>query len=212
MRQRTCRPCKPHSLQVIVLNSKRKVTNIPPPAITVFANRHRIGWKSPMPGFFPADILRHHCENSTVPLTECVEENTFDLSETIHSAHLWHTKYKTTPLTGSKIWTTHFTSVEFGRGYTMRFAWNSSADYDQVYLLLNNSLEYTIFIHDPNYFLVSKNPLAMPTLYVTINPIQSFSHFEQLLVTEHQLLENCEPELGYSFQTCVQQVALDQLR
>ena len=152
------------------------------------------------------DILRHHCENATGTLLKCVEENTFGLNETIHSAHLWHSKDKTTPLAGSKVWKTHLTSMQFGRGYTMRFDWNSSADYDQVYLLLNQSLEYTIFIHDHNYFLVSRNPLAMPTLYVTFNPNQTFSHYERLLVTEHQLLENCEPDPGYSFQACVQQV------
>ena len=113
-----------------------------------------------MPGMYANDILRHHCENATGTLLKCVEENTFGLNETIHSAHLWHSKDKTTPLAGSKVWKTHLTSMQFGRGYTMRFDWNSSADYDQVYLLLNQSLEYTIFIHDHNYFLVSNaNPL-----------------------------------------------------
>ena len=105
-----------------------------------------------------------------------------------------------------KLWTTHFTSVLFGRGYTLRFDWNSSASYDQVYLHLNRSLDYTIFIHDHEYFWVSENYLAMTTLCVTIYPSQTVSHAEQLVVTEHQLLENCEPDSGYSFQSCVQQV------
>ena len=91
-----------------------------------------------MPGMYANDILRHHCENATGTLAECVEENTFGLNETIHSAH---SKDKTTPLMGSKVWKTHLTSMQFGRGYTMRFDWNSSADYDQVYLLLNQSLD-----------------------------------------------------------------------
>ena len=105
-----------------------------------------------------------------------------------------------------RFWTTHFTSMKFGRGYTLRFGWNSSADYDQVYLLLSHSMEYTIFIHDHEYFLVSENPLALSTLYVAFNPNQTFSHYERLLVTENQLLENCETEPGYSFQSCVHQV------
>ena len=105
-----------------------------------------------------------------------------------------------------KLWTTHFTSVSFGRGYTLRFGWNSSASYDQVYLHLNRSLDYTIFIHDHEYFWVSENYLAMTTLCVTIYPSQTVSHAEQLVVTEHQLLEHCEPDPGYSFQACVQQV------
>ena len=106
-----------------------------------------------MPGILPTDILRHHCENATDNLKDCVEHNTFDLGEAIRGAHLWFSKNETAPLTGSKIWTTHFTSMEFGRGYTLRFDWNSGADYDQVYLSLSHSLEYTIFIHDHDYFL-----------------------------------------------------------
>ena len=96
--------------------------------------------------------------------------------------------------------------MKFGRGYTLTFPWNSSADYDQVYLLLSHSMEYTIFIHDHEYFLVSENPLALSTLYVAFNPNQTFSHYERLLITENQLLENCETEPGYSFQSCVHQV------
>ena len=96
--------------------------------------------------------------------------------------------------------------MKLGRGYTLRFGWNSSATYDQVYLLLSHSMEYTIYIHDHEYFLVSENPLALSTLYVTFNPNNTFSHYERLLVTENQLLQNCETEPGYSFRSCVHQV------
>ena len=98
------------------------------------------------------------------------------------------------------------TSMKFGRGYTLRFQWNASAGYDQLYLHLSRSFKYNIFIHDHEYFLVSENPLTMPTRLVTFDPNQTFSHYERLLVTEHQLIDNCEPEPGYSFQTCVQKV------
>ena len=50
--------------------------------------------------------------------------------------------------------------MKFGRGYTLRFPWNPSADFDQVILLLSHSMEYTIFMHDHEYIMVSENPLA----------------------------------------------------
>ena len=196
-------------LQVMVLNSKRKVSSIPPPSITIFARHQKIGWKSRPPEVTTTkDILRHQCGNTSrgVPLVECIKENTFDLEEAIEDAYLWYSAKETTSLMDSKFWTTHFTSMKFGRGYTLRFGWNSSADYDQVYLLLSHSLEYTIFIHDHEYFMVSENPLALSTLYVAFNPNETFSHYERLLVTENQLLENCETEPGYSFQSCIHQV------
>ena len=69
-------------------------------------------------------------------------------------------------------------------------------------------MEYTIFIHDDKFLMVSENPLALSTLYVAFNPNQTFSHYERLVVTENQLLENCEPTPSYSFQSCIHQVAV----
>ena len=182
-------------LQVMVPTSKRKVTNIPPPAITVFARHQKIGWKSRPPEVTGTkDILRHQCGgNSTgTLLVECIKEKTFDLGEAIEDAYLWYSAKETTSLMDPRFWSTHFTSMKFGRGYTLRFPWNSSADFDQVILLLGHSMEYTIFIHDHEYFMVSENLLALSTLNVAFNPNQTFSHYERLLVTENQLLENCE--------------------
>ena len=191
----------------MVLNSKRKVSSIPPPAITVFARHQKIGWKSRPPEVTGTkDILKHQCNSTGTFLVECIKEKTFELGEAIEDAYLWYSAKETTSLMDPRFWTTHFTSMKFGRGYTLRFGWNSSADYDQIYLLLSHSMEYTIFIHDHEYFLVSENPLALSTLYVAFNPNQTFSHYERLLVTENQLLENCETEPGYSFQSCVHQV------
>ena len=139
-------------------------------------------------------------------LVECIKENTFDFEETVEDAYLRTYTKETTSLMDPRFWSTHFTAMRFGRGYTLRFPWNPSADFDQVILLLGHSMEYTIFIHDHEYFMVSENLLALSTLNVAFNPNQTFSHYERLLVTENQLLENCETEPGYSFQSCVNQV------
>ena len=181
-------------LQVMVLNSKRKVSSIPPPSITIFARHQKIGWKSrPLEVATTKDILRHQCGgNSPGTLVECIKENTFDFEETVEDAYLRTYTKETTSLMDPRFWSTHFTAMRFGRGYTLRFPWNPSADFDQVILLLGHSMEYTIFIHDHEYFMVSENLLALSTLNVAFNPNQTFSHYERLLVTENQLLENCE--------------------
>ena len=193
--------------QVIVINSKRKVSNIPPPAITIFARKQKTGWRSQDPEQVTTqDILGYHCKDFPGNQQKCIQENTFNFSEVIKDAFLWYDGNEVIPLMEPKLWTTHFTSMKFGRGYTLRFQWNASAGYDQLYLHLSRSFKYNIFIHDHEYFLVSENPLTMPTRLVTFDPNQTFSHYERLLVTEHQLIDNCEPEPGYSFQTCVQKV------
>ena len=198
--------------KVIVINSKRQVSSIPPPAITIFARHHKIGWRSRHPDVTTTkDLLRHQCKKFSHNLVECIQEKTFGFSEVVKDAFLWFNGNEVIPLKEPDFWTTHFTSMKFGRGYTLRFDWNSSSEYDQVFLYLNRSLQYTIFIHDLEYFLVSQNPLTMPTVSVTLNPNQTFSHYESLIVTEHHLLDNCQPEPGYSFQNCVQKVKVEML-
>ena len=185
---------------MIVINSKRKVSNIPPPAITIFARKQKTGWRSQDPEQVTTqDILGYHCKDFPGNQQKCIQENTFNFSEVIKDAFLWYDGNEVIPLMEPKLWTTHFTSMKFGRGYTLRFDWNSSASYDQVFLHLNRSLDYTIFIHDHEYFWASENYLAMTSLFVTIDPSQTTSHYDQMVVTEHQLLENCEPHSGYSF-------------
>ena len=93
-------------------------------------------------------------------LVECIKENTFDFEETVEDAYLRTYTKETTSLMDPRFWSTHFTAMRFGRGYTLRFPWNPSADFDQVILLLSHSMEYTIFIHDHEYIMVSENPLA----------------------------------------------------
>ena len=193
----------------MAIKSQRTVDHIPTPSITIFARHHQgAAWKNHRRDYFSQDILISECGNVTgALLEECIQEKTFDLNDVVHDANLWYLGgNETIPLMEPKLWTTHFTSVSFGRGYTLRFDWNSSASYDQVFLHLNRSLDYTIFIHDHEYFWASENYLAMTSLFVTIDPSQTTSHYDQMVVTEHQLLENCEPDSGYSFQACVQQV------
>ena len=193
-------------LQVLVINSKRKVTKPPPPAITVFARQPNTGWRNKTSG--GKDIFDKQCRDYPGQLTECIQEKTFDFDEIIKGASLYYNGRENISLMEprNKSWSTHFTSMMFGRGYTLHFDWNSSAEYHHVYLYLNTSFKYTIFVHDPKYFLVTQNNLALPILFVTFDPKQSFNHFEQLVVTEHHLLDNCNPEPGYNFNKCIQEV------
>ena len=182
------------------------MTKPPPPAITVFARQPNTGWRNKTSG--GKDIFDKQCRDYPGQLTECIQEKTFDFDEIIKGASLYYNGRENISLMEprNKSWSTHFTSMMFGRGYTLHFDWNSSAEYHHVYLYLNTSFKYTIFVHDPKYFLVTQNNLALPILFVTFDPKQSFSHFEQLVVTEHHLLDNCNPEPGYNFNKCIQEV------
>ena len=110
------------------------MTKPPPPAITVFARQLNTGWRNKTSG--GKDIFDKQCRDYPGQLTECIQEKTFDFDEIIKGASLYYNGRENISLMEprNKSWSTHFTSMMFGRGYTLHFDWNSSAEYHHVYL------------------------------------------------------------------------------
>ena len=55
---------------------------------------------------------------------------------------------------------------------------------DQLYVLLDTSLMYNIFLHDPTYFIVNENPAGVPNLMLKLNPNISENFYYRISLTE----------------------------
>ena len=56
---------------------------------------------------------------------------------------------------------------------------------DQVFLeLYRNNDKYDIFVHEPRFFTLSYNPVALPTLYRTVAVKNSESHLYPMVLIE----------------------------
>jgi hypothetical protein len=73
----------------------------------------------------------------------------------------------------------------------------------------SDGLNRRIIFHDPDYFIVSLNPLALPITLQTITSSTSGLFYFSLSLTEHEELSTpqdpCVEEPTYSFQGCIKE-------
>ena len=122
------------------------------------------------------------------------------------------------PVATSGLWLEDFSHAWLGRCYTMRLNRKLGPDYrtDELFLHLNPALNYYTFVHDPDYFIINSNPVALPVNRKIVSPNTSSSHYYHLSLTQqHQLSvarDPCEPAEDYSFLACVRRNISRQVR
>ena len=135
---------------VIVVRTTKDTNGIPIPAITLAA----VG-----------QINGDTCFHRNASIEDCIEENTLNRSDILKRVFVGYRDRKEINLT-QKILIEDFTSTWAGRYYTLNLPSKIGphSDDDQLFLGLNTNLTYTIFVHDPKYFLFNENPIALPTI------------------------------------------------
>ena len=140
----------------------------------------------------------------------CVKETNPSLAETVH-AELGFSLRKS--LMAPDLWREDFTGVsQYGHSYTLVYPHlrGNSWETDEINLHVNTSdnLIRRIFIHDPDYFVLNINPLALPYKMVTLTPHCGRVYYS-LAVREYRNLDTpnnpCVEEPDYSFTTCVKE-------
>ena len=73
----------------------------------------------------------------------------------------------------SSYWSQNSAIVFLGRCYTFQFPESVQADMigDGFWFGLNSSLTYDIAFHDPNFYLLTSNPLVFPRVLKTLRVI-----------------------------------------
>ena len=178
------------------------------PAVTI-CGRHpqfKRGWKEYVTSGYDG-ILENMC-GETDNIEGCIERKTFAQTEVIKDTTMGYVLQKSLTNTTNP-WIEDFTRSVEGRCYTLNITERIGPDgkTDRLFFLLGYQMTYRIFIHDPNYFVINTNPLALPTIMMKLNPNKSSSHFYRLALTYVEELNGsedpCDSDPSYNFQTCV---------
>ena len=152
-----------------------------PPAVTIIAfNGSDDGWEA----------LEKVCGDS-IGFRSCIQENTFSLPETVHAELGFNLRES---LMASELWREDFTFTGpmFGRFYTLEYPHLRGSNWrtDDINLHVNVSDDLTrrIFIHDPNYFVINMDPLAIPMKRILLTR-RSGRLYYSLSVREHRKLK-----------------------
>ena len=195
--------------------SKRKVSA---PTITFCPKTMpsiKSGWKNISSKHRQNQVLETQCGTTgktAEDILECIEKKTYDLNETILSAEMGISEPKNL-LGNSTSWSWDVSYTNDGRCHTFKATLFLEANMDKGALIfgLNQSLGYTIYIHDPHFFLLSSNPITIPEFKVQRNPDQyggrKFYSMNYIRVTKYIKMNRkdapCMPGSEYNFMKCL---------
>ena len=180
---------------VMIVETSKDTRRIPSPAITLAAT---------------GQITDQTCFHQNVSMEDCLEKNTLNRSELLKSVVLGFYSKKEINL-HQEYFNEDFTSVWAGIYYTLKLPLKIGPNYseDQLFLGLNSNLTYTVFVHDPEYFLFNLNPIALPTImrkFTTKTDLPN-SRYYRMELTEVNKLNlpsyPCNEDPNYDFQSCL---------
>ena len=200
--------------KVIVVTSRREGGGTPAPALTIVVRRTDTGtgWKKEtfQTKLFVESLCGDTDKNKSI--TDCFEENTFDLSEISQSVNLGLPVPGVSSNGVKDAWIEDFTYSFMGRTYTLNITKNLRYDSLADSLLrigLEPNLTYDIFIHDPKYFYATRNPESeAPSVRKAVDPAK-LSYYYSFALTEVEELDvpkdRCNNDPDYNFRTCVKE-------
>ena len=175
--------------EVMLVKTTKGTKGLPAPSISVG-----------LPSFGHPD----KCSDSNDSIETCIRENTYNRSQTVNDVLLGFTKRESL----REVFNEDYAGATRYYTFNLNSTIGTDGSEDQIFLLLFPDFVYTIFIHDPDYFLYSHNPVALPTIMTQFDTRTTLSQYYRLDLTEvHELNlpeDPCHPDPGYNFYTCVQ--------
>ena len=155
--------------KVLVVKSRRKIEGTQAPSVTIVsAGRDtKTGWKKE--GW--AGFVETFCKdaNTAETIVSCIEQETYNQSEITTKVTLGDMVEGYSNEVKDLNWTEDFTHTYAGRTYTLDFPIKLKAlpSLDNTLRIglelvpvmgLKTSVKYEVYIHDPKYFHVTRNP------------------------------------------------------
>ena len=147
----------------------KKKTSLKPPAVTICPQM----WKPDSPPVMPLGHFKTNCRdaNNTKDFSDCVRNKTFGISEVIVSATQGYQSNVVSNLSVSdpQLWTSDMTMAMVGRCYTLNYEQLLKVDEETESIVINLvPANYYVYLHNPDFFLFTINPLTMPTTAVNL--------------------------------------------
>ena len=182
----------------IFIEQKIPIDYSHPPAVTV------LPWKGTLLSGFKGKTYTSTgdiCEESNTyqNFVKCIEDNTFKQNMTIKGIM----EKDDDEELDIPSWTEELTNAYIGKSFTL-FNYQFG---EEVKISLDPSLNYTVLIHDPNFYFPNLNPETLPSLVTTIDNSQVQLFWVK--VSYHKLMNKksrqCNSSPNYSFAMCTRE-------
>ena len=198
--------------KTIRIKLRKETGGIEAPSITIAARTPNtgLGWFNKSEDIVhDHDSLRHQCKDFD-DIVDCIRNQTYEQTDFIRDIVIGYEE-KVSLLTPTTPLVEDFTNVRYGRTYTLNPGRRIGPNYDkdEIILLLDPALIYSVILHDKRFFLMSENPYGIPSIYIKIDPSRTFGPLYTIDVTRHKNLNvpdsPCEEDSEYDFSLCVKE-------
>ena len=173
--------------QTSIATSTKIPENVPSPAVTIIPNKG-----------FDADLPLGGCisnYSTAQEAFECILENSYNLSEVISGESQDGT------------WRMELTEPGTGVFWTREDSFQMSTKQAESYSLFSNGVGTSIFLYDPNFFLINTNPVTIPKFTRQGNDFDNDLYKFYIEVSEitkiNMVTHRCMPSMKYSFTNCI---------
>ena len=180
--------------EVMVVETEKDMGGIPIPAITIA-----------VPDQLEEDVF----DRCNMSIDKCIMARTPNASNLIESVQLGYERRMFINLTKEML-TEDFSQIWAGRYFTLNLpiSIGPDDDEDQLFIVLYPQFIYQILVHDPEFFIFTDNPTAIPQMNKYFDAQNTYSHYYRLVLTEmHELdihqSDPCNPNYDYNFSECV---------
>ena len=195
-----------------MVTTRRETKGIQAPSLTfvVSNSKTKTGWKNGGWAGFVQTLCKD--ANTTETIVSCIEQETYNLSDITESGAI--IKSYSYEEVKDPNWTEDFTHTYAGRTYTLDpsmklRAYSGSWFKSQLSIGLKASLNYEIYIHDPTFFYVTRNPKpGHPSFrdYVNSEKLPYVYAFSLTEVKEINVPDDpCNEDSEYNFRKCIKE-------
>ena len=189
---------------VQIVRRKEAKKSLPPPAVTICAIAEGLlGWKPQAPKGPGLDKCKGQGD-----LVDCVKTYTFALEDVLNSSSM-QTFAKNETVIGSQesintsLWTSRMTDTTNGMCHTLIYDKHISRT---AYLSINLNQNFTVFLHDPKFFVFKDTFVFIPFLKLD----NVFRKEFMILATTKKRMKratkfDCNEDENYNFENCVRQ-------
>ena len=157
------------------------------------------------------DSLKEICKVNTnkdddMQFKHCFETQFLNTSEMIREV-VWNK----TRVQDPNMWMETITNFYFGKCQALQYEGmlGTGLDTNSVQIILNPNHDYYFFLHDPNFFFLSSNPITIPRLKnrVALDGKSMVLKMKHLAAAEHRRLNRegspCNKDVNYKFSDCI---------
>ena len=201
--------------RVVLTSSDESIESLPPPAITLCPIDHQdqigfidaigeedepaVGWKG--------KLISHLCQGKEGDeIVDCIEERAVD--QTTIANYITSGFQKERSLPEKIFWRTEFSHVIAGLCSTIEIPYPLGIDLakEAIWVGLNNSYAFIVYIHDPSFFLINNNPSLPINAWLQDKGMIAYKMY---VAQRHNInvpgIKECNSEPTYSFRACIKE-------